>query len=136
MLAVYENIDLGLVSLLKQTSDTGKELELLQGNYPLFYSDPIHDDTVYVCHAFGVHSLHLGPIFKSLVSALRIEGEDEQSLHATLQDSAFTIVQSILSTYSVEKKYVTYLVFRTELINMASDARTLLLPLLSQMMYI
>ncbi|KAF8631152.1 hypothetical protein AX15_002498 [Amanita polypyramis BW_CC] len=104
MLAVYENIDLGLVSLLKQTSDTGKELELLQGNHPLFYSDPIHDDTVYIYHAFGVHSLHLGPIFQSLISALRIEGEDEQSLRATLQDSALTTVQSILSTYSVGKK--------------------------------
>ncbi|KIL68151.1 hypothetical protein M378DRAFT_71925 [Amanita muscaria Koide BX008] len=102
MLAVYENVDLGLVSLLKQASD--KDLDLLQGNHPLFYSDPIHDDTVYAYHAFGVHSLHLGPVFQDLVSALRVEGDDEISLQEALQNSTCTTVQPILSTYSIERR--------------------------------
>ncbi|KAF8639690.1 hypothetical protein AX17_000954 [Amanita inopinata Kibby_2008] len=108
MLAVYETIDLGLVSLLKQTSNASKGssiLDLLQGNHPVFYSDPIHDDTIYVYHAFGVHSLHLGQMLSDLLSALRIEGEiDEELLDKTLQASICTTVRPILSTYSVERK--------------------------------
>ncbi|KAG2369934.1 hypothetical protein BDR07DRAFT_1387385 [Suillus spraguei] len=67
MLAVYECIDLGLISMLKQTSPLSSgtpALDLLQANRPILLMDPIHDDTVYVYHAFGVHSAgtHVVPL--------------------------------------------------------------------------
>ncbi|KAJ7095237.1 hypothetical protein B0H15DRAFT_774867 [Mycena belliarum] len=98
MLAVYETIDLGLIGCL-----TG-QLELLQGNHPVFLADPIHDDTVYVYHAFGVHTLNLGPLLQSLAAALRAGDDDGAALGAALQESAGTSVTPILSTFSVERK--------------------------------
>ncbi|KAJ7742412.1 hypothetical protein DFH07DRAFT_980036 [Mycena maculata] len=99
MLAVYETIDLGLVSAL------ANQLELIQGNHPVFLADPIHDDTVYVYHAFGVHTLHLGPVLQSLAVALRASDDDAgTALGAALQKSAGTSVTPILTTFSVERK--------------------------------
>lgn len=110
MLAVYETIDLGLVSTLRQITVSPKEpplLGLLSGNHSVFLTDPIHDDTIYVYHAFGVHTLNLGPVLQSLAVALR--GDDDSagtSLDAALQQSAGTSVQPILTTFSVERKLV------------------------------
>ena len=107
MLAVYETIDLGLVSTLEQISVLPNDpplLDLLQGNHPVFLADPIHDDTIYLYHAFGVHTLHIRPVLQSLAIALRME--DDSSLHATLQNSAGTLVQPILTTFSVERRFV------------------------------
>jgi nucleoporin NUP82 len=105
MLAVYETIDLGLVSTLGQISGPPSDspvLDLLQGNHPVFLTDPIHDDTVYVYHAFGVHSLDIGPVLQSLAIALRTE--DDTSLDARVQNSAGTSVHPILTTFSVERR--------------------------------
>lgn len=103
MLAVYETIDLGLVSKLWSLSP--ELLDLLQGNHPVFVVDPIHDDTIYVYHAFGVHALHLEPVLQSLTSALRANDDDvDATLTEALQQSTVTNVQPILSTFSVEKK--------------------------------
>ena len=47
MLAVYETIDLGLVSSLRQVSTppTSKPLlDLLSASLPVFVLDPLHDD--------------------------------------------------------------------------------------------
>ncbi|TFK43370.1 hypothetical protein BDQ12DRAFT_622288 [Crucibulum laeve] len=108
MLAVYETIDLGLVSTLRGISTTPDEspiLSLLDGNHPVFLTDPIHDDTLYVYHAFGVHSLHIGPLLQSLAVALREDDDEaETSLDSTLQKSAGTVVQPILTTFSVERR--------------------------------
>ncbi|RDB22839.1 Nucleoporin nup82 [Hypsizygus marmoreus] len=108
MLAVYETIDLGLVSALSSISAAPKEpspLDLLQGNHPVFLIDPIYDDTIYVYHAFGVHTLHIGPVLQSLAIALRSEDDSAgTSLDAALQKSAGTSVQPILTTFSVERK--------------------------------
>ncbi|KAJ7638640.1 hypothetical protein FB45DRAFT_903426 [Roridomyces roridus] len=99
MLAVYETIDLGLVTTL------AGQLELLQGNYPVFLTDPIHDDTLYVYHAFGVHTLHLGPLLQSLALALRASDDGAgTALSAALQKSSGTTVTPILTTFSVERK--------------------------------
>ncbi|KAJ7904339.1 hypothetical protein B0H14DRAFT_3079228 [Mycena olivaceomarginata] len=98
MLAVYETIDLGLVAMLKG------QLGLLEGNHPVFLADPIHDDTVYVYHAFGVHTLHLGPLLQSLAVALRTGDDDGTALSAALQKSAGTSVTPILTTFSVERR--------------------------------
>jgi nucleoporin NUP82 len=108
MLAVYETIDLGLVSLLGQISASQFEepiLNLLQGNYPSLVSDPIHNETVYVYHAFGVHSLHLGPMIKNLLVIFsEEEGEQGTSIDTILDETCGTDVCSILNTLSVERK--------------------------------
>ncbi|KAJ6599216.1 hypothetical protein DFH09DRAFT_1356311 [Mycena vulgaris] len=98
MLAVYETIDLGFITVLSG------QLDLLQGNHPVFLADPIHDDTVYVYHAFGVHTLNLGPLLQSLAVALRAGDDDGTALGAALQKSAGTSVTPILTTFSVERK--------------------------------
>jgi len=110
MLAVYETIDLGLISTLNGiTSSKGESspLDLLQGNHPVFLSDPIHDDAIYVYHAFGVHALNIGPVLQSLAIALRTDDDSGgKSLDSALQQSAGTTVQPILTTFSVERKFV------------------------------
>jgi nucleoporin NUP82 len=108
MLAVYETIDLGLVSMLSQSSAQPSDpalLDLLQGNYVLLTPDPIHDDTVYVSHAFGVHTLILGPMLQSLAVALREDDDTEgNALTTALKTSAGTDVYPILNTFSIERK--------------------------------
>ncbi|THH13916.1 hypothetical protein EW146_g6350 [Bondarzewia mesenterica] len=99
MLAVYESIDLGLVSSLSGL----QLLDLLQGNHPVFHADPIYDDTVYLYHAFGVHALHLDKLLYSLATALRGEGLDS-SLAASLDSQEQTEVQPIVTTFSVERR--------------------------------
>ena len=80
-------------------------LELLQGNYPVFHTDPIHDDIVYIYHAFGTHALHIGPMLRTLAIALRVEGNDaDAELNGALQKCVMTNVQPILTTFSVERK--------------------------------
>ncbi|KAJ2924970.1 hypothetical protein H1R20_g12145, partial [Candolleomyces eurysporus] len=107
MLAVYECIDLGLISSLKQVTARPNDppiLELLQGNHPLFLVDPIHPDVVYVYHAFGVHSLNIAPVLENLAQALRIDDDDaDKSLQSTLEQCAQTTVRPILTTFSVER---------------------------------
>jgi nucleoporin NUP82 len=86
------------------------QLGLFQGNHPVFLADPIHDDTVYVYHAFGVHTLHLGPLLQSLALALRTGDDDGTALSAALQKSAGTAVTPILTTFSVERRFVLFLI--------------------------
>ncbi|KAJ3991757.1 hypothetical protein F5050DRAFT_1812174 [Lentinula boryana] len=103
MLAVYECIDLGLVTLLSSlpsAQDSHSTLDLLEGNYPICSVDPIHNDTIYVYHAFGVHALHLRPALHNLFHALNSAGDTSEFLEL----SATTAVQPILSTFSVERK--------------------------------
>ncbi|KAI5119910.1 hypothetical protein M0805_003714 [Coniferiporia weirii] len=103
MLAVYEVIDLGLISALSlgSANPNPTAVDLLQHNHTVFHPDPIHDDTVYAYHAFGVHALNLNPIFQNLAAAMK--EEDEKTLIETVQTSACTSVQAILSTYSIEQ---------------------------------
>ena len=108
MLAVYETIDLGLISTLKSVSEStpgSSMLKLLQDNHPVFHMDPIHDDIVYVYHALGTHALHIGPMLRTLAVALRAEGNDaDAELNGALQKCVMTDVQPILMTFSVERK--------------------------------
>ncbi|KAL0949645.1 hypothetical protein HGRIS_009689 [Hohenbuehelia grisea] len=111
MLAVYETIDLGIVSSLNTLVSLPNEpsaLDLLQGNHIVFSTDPLHDDIVYAYHAFGVHALHLGPILQSLITALRADENDSDDGVSTkssaLETSAGTDVRHILSTFSVERR--------------------------------
>ncbi|KAF8897384.1 hypothetical protein BD779DRAFT_1432160 [Infundibulicybe gibba] len=107
MLAIYETIDLGLIASLNRVSNMKDEppiLDLLQGNHPAFLADPIHDDTLYVYHAFGVHALNVGPVLRSLALALRADDDSASTLEAALHKSEGTEVHPILSTFSVERK--------------------------------
>ncbi len=83
-------------------------LDLVQGNHPVFHLDPIHDDTVYVYHAFGVHALHLGALLKGLAIVLRDDSEAASSSHleASLETVKNTDVQPVLLTFSVEQQSV------------------------------
>jgi nucleoporin NUP82 len=103
MLAVYETVDLGLVSMLSKL-DTSL-LELLQGNHPVFFKDSMHDDALYLYHAFGVHSLNLSALLQSLAVALRAENDEKDGvLLEEIQKSECISVQPILSSFSVERR--------------------------------
>ena len=116
MLAVYETIDLGLTSSLSRISDLTTDssgMNLLRGNHPIFHTDPIHDDTVYVSHAFGVHALYMGPMLQILTVALRtairdteVSDTDDAELTGALLKCGGTNVQPILTTFSVERRCV------------------------------
>ncbi|KAH7887865.1 hypothetical protein F5I97DRAFT_1863655 [Phlebopus sp. FC_14] len=106
MFAVFESIDLGLLSMLKRsTSSSGDSLlELLQVNHPVLLTDPIHDDTVYVYHAFGVHALEFGALLVCLATALRADDEDGSTLKQALEKSTGTHVIPILDTFSFQRR--------------------------------
>lgn len=104
MLAVYEVIDLGIVSSLSKAAKE-RMLDLISANYPIIQTDPIHDDAVYIYHAFGVHVLNFNPILQNLISALK--DDTDEGLKRALQQSGSTSVLAILTTYSVEQGYVT-----------------------------
>ncbi|CAA7259542.1 unnamed protein product [Cyclocybe aegerita] len=106
MLAVYESIDLGLISMLNEVtvdSKTKSMLDLLRANHPVLLVDPLHDDMVYVYHAFGVHALDISPVLQSLSAALKEESEDESILEKSLGKSTATNVRPLLNTFSVER---------------------------------
>lgn len=105
MFAVYETIDLGVISMLKTpSSSTNPLLDLLQANHPVILADPIHDDTIYIYHAFGVHSLEFGDLLRSLSTALRADDDDGTTLCNMLKKSVGTHVSPILSTFSVQRQ--------------------------------
>ncbi len=105
MLAVYEVIDLGIVSGLSRSSQNAKGstlLSLVQGNHPVLHPDPIHDDTLYIYHAFGVHVLNFNPVLQHF--ALALKEDNDESLSSAVQKSGNTSVQAILSSFSVERR--------------------------------
>ncbi|KAI0321851.1 hypothetical protein OF83DRAFT_162519 [Amylostereum chailletii] len=102
MLAVYETVDLGLISTLSTTEPP--ILDLLQGNHPVFHPDPIHDDTVYVYHAFGVHVIHLERILSSLSHALRVDDGSGEALLENLVQPGPADVRPIVTTFSIERR--------------------------------
>ncbi|KAM5534279.1 hypothetical protein V8D89_012007 [Ganoderma adspersum] len=110
MLAVYESIDLGIASSLKKSSSHAGQslLDLIQGNHPSFLLDPIHDDNLYVHHAFGVHALNVGALLKSLAGVLRDSNDSEANgssgMEVGLESVKSTDVQPVLSTFSTEHK--------------------------------
>jgi nucleoporin NUP82 len=109
MFAVYETIDLGLVSTLVQTQPQPWLLDLLQGNHPVLLPDPIHDDAVYVYHAFGVHALHVGSMLRRMNVALRESTDSEGDLVDALHHVGGTDVRQILNSFSVEQQYAPFL---------------------------
>ncbi|KAI0068934.1 hypothetical protein BV25DRAFT_1817857 [Artomyces pyxidatus] len=104
MLAVYEVVDLGLITML--STPNPPLVDLLEGNHPVLLGDPIHDATVYVSHAFGVHVLHLDKMMHSLAEALRADQDsnDSGSLSAVLAKPVHTEVLPIVTTFSIERK--------------------------------
>lgn len=108
MLAVYETIDMGLITLLKTNSGPNERLlDLLRANFPMFYRDPVHSDIVYIYHAFGVHSLDFSSLVEPLADALQHAGEEdggESSLANAVEASKGTAVQRLVSTFSTHQK--------------------------------
>ncbi|CAL1701451.1 unnamed protein product [Somion occarium] len=109
MLAVYETIDLGVISMLKKVTSTPSGpsiLDLVDGNHPVFLRDPIQEETVYVYHAFGVHALQLGGLLQTLAAALRDDSSNagDDDLTSAVEKSGGTTVLPILTTFSVERK--------------------------------
>jgi nucleoporin NUP82 len=103
MLAVYETIDLGLIEVLSATQPSS--LNLIQNNYPVFLPDPIHGDTVYVYHNFGVHAIHLYKMLRALSNALHsVSSGAENALLAAIRSPASAEVQTIVTTFSVERR--------------------------------
>ena len=103
MLAVYESIDLGLATMLAKASVP----DLLKANYPVFVQDPIHDESIYVYHAFGVHALQLGPVLQNLANALREDASNDGqdgSLTTALDEAGNTDVRPVLTTFSSSSK--------------------------------
>lgn len=104
MFAVYETIDLGVIAMLKTPSLSPESLlDLLQANHPVILPDPIHDDTIYIYHAFGVHSLEFADLLRNLATALRAD-DDGTMLSNMLKRSAGTHVSPILSTFSIQRR--------------------------------
>ncbi len=111
MFAVYESIDLGLVSTLKQvTTPSGSKplLDLLSANYPVFLLDPLHDDMVYVYHAFGVHALDISPVLRDLSLTLKMD-DDDNTLKNKLEAPTTTNVRPVLNTFSIQRGFVIHL---------------------------
>lgn len=107
MFAVYETIDLGVISMLKTpSSPTNSSLDQLQANHPVILADPVHDDTIYIYHAFGVHSLEFGDLLCNLATALRADDDDGATLTSMLEQSVGAHVSSILNTFSFQRRSV------------------------------
>jgi len=105
MFAVYETIDLGVIAMLKTPSSSADSLlDLLQANHPVIHPDPIHDDTIYIYHAFGVHSLEFADLLRNLATALRADDDDGTMLSNMLKKSVGTHVSPILSTFSIQRR--------------------------------
>lgn len=117
MVAVYETIDLGLASRLsrlnssepiswlgKHTENSRDLLDLLQVNHPVFVSDPIYQDTLYVYHAFGIHCLNMSRWLQPLVRSLHLDVHQE--VERLINGSIGTEVACLLDTFSQESKYV------------------------------
>ena len=103
MFAVYETIDLGLIEVLSTTQPSS--LNLIQNNYPVLLPDPIHGDAVYVYHGFGVHAIHLYKMLRALSNALHsVSSGAENALLAALRSPAPAEVQTIVTTFSVERR--------------------------------
>lgn len=103
MFAVYETVDLGIVSTLKQVDPA--LLDILQGNHPVFVPDPIHGDSLYLYHAFGVQALNFRALLEGLATALQDENDDKGgALRAELKREQGVEVTPVLSTFSVERR--------------------------------
>lgn len=103
MFAVYETMDLGIVSMLNRIDPS--LLDILQGNHPIFVPDPIHGDSLYLYHAFGVQALNFRALLEGLTAALQEENDDKDgALREELKKEQGIEITPILSTFSVERR--------------------------------
>jgi len=103
MFAVYETVDLGIVSTLKEVDPS--LLDILQGNHPVFVANAVHGDSLYLYNAFGVQALNFRALLEGLATALQDENDDKDgALQEELKREQGVEVTSILSTFSVERR--------------------------------
>ncbi|KAG9039651.1 hypothetical protein FRB95_009232 [Tulasnella sp. JGI-2019a] len=104
VLTVYETIDLGLAS---STSGAGAEA-LLASNAPLFYPHPFEHGTLYVSHAFGIHSLDLSPWSTLFTNAMlhdsAVEKRARRRWADVIEQAPETDVTCLIDTFSPENK--------------------------------
>jgi nucleoporin NUP82 len=80
-------------------------LGILEGNHPVFVPDPIHGDSLYLYHAFGVQALNFRALVEGLAVALQDENDDKDgTLQEELELEQSVEVTPILSTFSVERR--------------------------------
>lgn len=101
---MYETIDLGLASY---TAGVGAGA-LLNSNAPVFHIHPLQPGTLFVAHAFGIHSLDLSPWSSLLTDAMLHDSAAEKRARRIWADvidhAPETDVACLVDTFSPEHK--------------------------------
>jgi nucleoporin NUP82 len=90
---LYETIDLGFSDIPNPSFD------LFDVNHPVLVLDPVHDDILYMYHAFGVHSIDLKEMLQDLSKALLASDEENQAA-VPVEATRGCIVRPIMTTSS------------------------------------
>lgn len=96
VMLVYESLDIGLIDQLQQIEGI-QVAETLESNRVSLVPDPIHNDSVFVYHAFGVHSISLSTWLEPLTSSLA-KNEGQSALEGILAASKPAAVKTELVT--------------------------------------
>ncbi|KAG8881216.1 hypothetical protein FRB97_009785 [Tulasnella sp. 331] len=101
---VYETIDLGLTS---QAEGAGAGA-LLNVNAPLFCVHPLQHSTLFVSHAFGIHSLDLGPWSSLLTDTMLHDSATEKRARRiwadVIEQAPETEATCLIDTFSPEHR--------------------------------
>ncbi len=97
VLTVFETIDLAF-----PTTAEGGMTNVLDHSYPILRLDPIHDDTLYVYHPFGVHLVDLGQVVRSIIPTFKEDIELSMDFDGSEVGCS---VSQILDTFSMERRY-------------------------------
>jgi nucleoporin NUP82 len=93
---VYETIDLGITHMASLS-----KVDLAEINHPVLMADPVHDEAVYIYHAFGAHSLDLTDMLMDLAKA----STQESATSATsLRNARGTIVRALAEPLTPQSK--------------------------------
>ncbi|KIJ37458.1 hypothetical protein M422DRAFT_60999 [Sphaerobolus stellatus SS14] len=102
-LLVYETIDLGLTGIISMDDSVHKEYqEVLRLNRPVFMTDPIYQDVLYLYHSFGVHSLNMNGWLQPLVTSMR-QGVEQQVEELVTKNKGTEVIR-LLNTTSPQTK--------------------------------
>ena len=100
-LTVYESVDLGITTTLRETSPS--LVSLMKDNYCHFHVDPLYTGRVYVSHSFGVHVIDMRSWMRAISHALA--DENDTQLVEALKNAGGSEVSHLLNTFSAEQKY-------------------------------
>ena len=105
-LVVYETIDLGLLSTLREelpTATPSKIAEIVENNWTTVAKDPLYSDTLYIHHSLGAHCLLLSNWLDELAlsavspeeDAVILQNEVERSLKTRKETEVLWILKTI-----------------------------------------